>query len=169
MKAIVILAVFGLFSEVSVALQKNEYITLESSGEKIASSCRDLGRSARQSLVKQSSISRRMDLLMLMDLVLCGDAGIEKNKEKLFSRLARFVDVESEGAGQERGRKSRKRSIKLVDEIMAGGDAYGDQLNTIDNSRVKLSYYLNEACISDLTFVLQRSKWMIAKRASACD
>lgn len=169
MKAIVILAVFGLFSEVSVAVQKNEYITLESSGEKIASSCYDLGRSTRHSLVKQSSISRKMDFLMLIDLVLCGDVVVEENKYKIFNRLMRIVDIESEGSGQEREKKGRKRSIKLATEVMAGRDAYGDQLNVFDKSKLKLSYYSNEACISDLTFVLQRGKWMIAKQASACD
>ena len=128
MKAIVLFAVFGLFSEGGIAAQKHEYITLESSGEKIASSCYDLGRSARHSLVEQSNISRRTDFLMLVELVLCGDVKVEQNKQKMFNRLTRIVDIENEGSGQDREKKSRKRSIKLAAEVMAGHDAYGDQL-----------------------------------------
>lgn len=169
MKTIIFFIVFGFFFEASAVAQKNEYITLESSGEKIASSCYDSGRSARNSFIEQSKINRKMDLLTLMELILCGDISVKKNKYKIFDRLTRIVDVESEGSGQVMEKKRQRKSYKLASDVMAGHEAYSDQLNVVNESIVMMSYYSSEACISELTFVLQRGKWMITKQSSACD
>lgn len=102
-----------------------------------------------------------------VELILCASR-TPANKARAKSVIHDSVTINTENVGDEPETKVVAPDDVLIDSVVAGGEAWGVEINAGPSS-VVVQYYPNEVCVKSLSFNKEGGRWMIDAIREACD
>ncbi|MDR3631572.1 MAG: hypothetical protein P4L42_14720 [Desulfocapsaceae bacterium] len=121
----------------------------------------------RQSIASRKREKAPDDLWRLVYGMLCSDE--KKDEHFVLSRMPESITEVNEDSGQEPSREDlRSRKEKL--SLMARAGAWNPELEFSSNrAEVRLFFWINEACVSELDFVWKKGRWYIGGAGTSCN
>ncbi len=142
--------------------------TLEVQGVKYANACTPDGRKAlRKSVWSVAGGREPAGAWRLVQTLLCSPNS-KASRRYLTSVLPAEIRSVSSGTGQDEISESVRRDGRLIEALLAGGEAWHATVES-DSSEISLSYYVNEACINSRTLRFVNRSWRVVKISQACD
>ena len=142
--------------------------TLDVQGVKYANACTPYGRKAlRKSVWRVAGGRQATGAWRLVETLLCSPNS-KASRRYLTSVLPAEVRSVSSGTGQDEISESVKRDGRLIDALLAGGEAWHATVES-ESTEISLSYYANEACINSRTLSFVNRSWRLVKISQACD
>ena len=138
-------------------------------GDEYPNACSPGGRKKLQQSVKRAA-GRRRDAngaWRLVETLLCAPNS-KASRRYLTSVLPAEVRSVSSGTGQDEISESVRRDGKLIETLLAEGEAWHATVES-ESREVSLSYYSNEACINTRTLSFVHRRWRLLKISEACD
>ena len=103
----------------------------------------------------------------LVETLLCSPNS-KASRRYLTSVLPAEVRSVSSGTGQDEISESVRRDGRLIEALLAGGEAWHATVES-ESTEISLSYYPNEACINSRTLRFVNRSWRVVKMSQACD
>jgi hypothetical protein len=142
--------------------------TLNVYGVEYANACTPHGRKAlRKSVWRVASGRDASGAWRLVETLLCAPDS-RASRRYLASVLPAEVRSVSEGTGQDEISESVRRDARLIEALLAEGEAWQATVKS-ESTKVSLSYYPNEACVNTRTLSFVNRKWRLLKISAACD
>jgi len=142
--------------------------TLDVQGVKYANACTLDGRKAlRKSVWRIAAGREAAGAWRLVETLLCSPNS-KASRRYLTSVLPAEVRSVSSGTGQDEISESVKRDGRLIEALLAGGEAWHATVES-EATEISLSYYANEACINSRTLSFVNRSWRLVKISQACD
>lgn len=142
--------------------------TLNVYGVEYANACTPHGRKAlRKSVWRVAGGRDASGAWRLVETLLCAPDS-KASRRYLASVIPAHVRSVSGGTGQDEISESVKRDGRLIETLLAEGEAW--QATVESKSReLSLSYYPNEACIHTRTLSFVNRRWRLLKISESCD
>ena len=142
--------------------------TLEVQGVKYANACTLEGRKAlRKSVWRVAGGRKATGAWRLVETLLCSPNS-KASRRYLTSVLPAEIRSVSSGTGQDETFESVRRDGRLIEALLAGGEAWHATVES-ESTELSLSYYPNEACINSRTLSFVNRRWRVVKISQACD
>lgn len=142
--------------------------TLNVHGVEYANACTPDGRKAlRKSVWKVAGGRDASGAWRLVETLLCAPDS-KASRRYLTSVVPAEVRSVSWGTGQDDISKSVRRDGRLIEALLAKGEAWHATVKS-ESTEVSLSYYPNEACINTRTLSFVNRRWRLVTISEACD
>ena len=142
--------------------------TLNVYGVEYANACTPQGLKAlRKSVWRVAGGRDASGAWRLVETLLCAPDS-KASRRYLTSVLPAEVRSVSAGTGQDEISESVKRDGRLIESLLAEGEAWQATVKS-ESTKVSLSYYPNEACINTRTLSFVNRRWRLLKISDACD
>ena len=142
--------------------------TLDVHGVEYANACTPEGRKAlRKSVWRVAGGREAAGAWRLVETLLCSPNS-KASRRYLTSVLPAEIRSVSSGTGQDETSESVRRDGRLIEALLAGGEAWHATVES-QATEISLSYYANEACINSRTLSFVNRSWRVVKISQACD
>ena len=142
--------------------------TLDVQGVKYANACTPGGRKTlRKSVWRVAGGREAAGAWRLVETLLCSPNS-KASRRYLTSVLPAEIRSVSSGTGQDETSESVRRDGRLIEALLAGGEAWHATVES-ESTEISLSYYANEACINSRTLSFVNRSWRLVKISQACD
>ena len=142
--------------------------TLDVHGVKYANACTtDARKALRKSVWRVAGGRDASGAWRLVETLLCAPDS-KASRRYLTGVLPAQIRSVSWGTGQDEISKSVRRDGRLIEALLAKGEAWDATVKS-ESTEVSLSYYPNEACIKTRTLRFVNRRWRLVKISEACD
>ena len=148
----------------SPEIKRNLYVH----GNEYANACSPSELRTLQQSVERAAGSRDANgAWRLVETLLCAPDS-KARRRYLTSVLPPKIRLKSSGTGQDDTSELIRRDGELIESLLAKGEAWKATISS-ESTRIILSYYPNEACISSRTLNFIHKRWRLVELSGACD
>lgn len=142
------------------------YPSLTRHGQTHQSACEGTARQTLSRHILYSGLPKPKQLWRTVQLILC-DRANQRNQEMITALVAKKIRRSSDSIDSESSVAVLNRSALLPDMILASGNAWRAHVK-VDDQRLEVHYYSNEACIETRTFQYT-DRWRLTEIGRGCD
>ncbi|MEW6370430.1 MAG: hypothetical protein AB1584_05795 [Pseudomonadota bacterium] len=143
------------------------YPPLKMHGTSYPNACADEESQVLRDKIVASKVAEASQLWQAVKIILCAP---RSKRDRIFvaGLIPSKVREVAESTGDTPSFRIVQRTPELIEDVMAGGKAWDAEVS-FDSRKLVLQYFVNEACVKRITFIFQRSKWLVYSVGEACD